>query len=234
MTTTLRPALRQEILRELDNTSFSQHLFDVRMQEGDSLIKITYKPKPEYCFELKELEGAGTGRNAYVTFEAPGQYTLETEEYRHEKIENGRGRIHSWARRIEEDYRAKHVDKDFFEELRQEFEENLTQDHLDEPFSSEEQHSMSDRLDALESKLQQVLEQKEAGQRDINMLHEQIRKLKQSVEILDKRTWFLAAFHRVLDIYKEVKMSTGEVRELMKDVGGMLPAPDDESESESN
>jgi predicted ATP-dependent endonuclease of OLD family len=234
MATTLRPALRNEILRELDQTVFGQHLFDLRIQEGECLIKVTYNPKPEFYFELREFEGPGTGRNAYITNEAPGQYALEAEEYRHEKIENGRGRIHSWARRIEEDYKAQRQEEDLFEALRKEFTEGIDQSNLEGQFTDDEQEKLNIRLEEMEKRLEKVFEEKAATQQQINSMHEQIRKLKQSVEILDKRTWVLAALHRVLDIYKEVKASTGEVRELLNDVGNMLPAPDDESNQESN
>jgi hypothetical protein len=49
------------------------------------------------------------------------------------------------------------------------------------------------------------------------------QKLKDSIEILDKRTWMLAAVNRILNICKEVRAAVGEVKSLTKDIGNLLP-----------
>lgn len=51
----------------------------------------------------------------------------------------------------------------------------------------------------------------------------QIKQLKDSIDILDKRTWVLASANRVLNIFKEVKAAVGEVTAITKDFNNLLP-----------
>ena len=54
-------------------------------------------------------------------------------------------------------------------------------------------------------------------------MKDQIRRLKEGIEILDKRTWFLAAANRIINIFKEVRAAVGEVQALTKDFDNLLP-----------
>jgi hypothetical protein len=222
---TVRPALRNAILRELDNTPFGKDLFDVKLQQEDFLIKITYIPNLRFTFVIKKLAEPVAPRYYFATYEAPGQWMLETEEIMHENFAQARARIHSWARRIEEDYKAAEPEFEALEELRATIFKNFREsDNLEgERFTSSEKEKFDAKLDELQSKLEDLLKDKHAKQDQIDMMKEQIRKLKNGIEILDKRTWSLAAVNRVLNIFKEVRAAVGEVKTLTRDFENLLP-----------
>ena len=222
---TVRPALKQEILRELDNTAFGKSLFDVEIQKNGNLVSVTFIPDPNFRFELSEYKEIVQGRFHYKTFEAPGQWMIEGEEFNHENFQNARSRIHAWASRIEQDYKAAKPEYDDLENLREKIFQELGGENIEghEQFSQEEKQKADERLNDLEEKIGAVLRKRNADQTQINILHDQIRKLKTAIEILDKRTWSLAVANRILNIFKEAKMAVGEVQSLTRDVGNLLP-----------
>ena len=222
---TVRPALKEEILRELDNTVFGKSLFEVRIQQDGNLVGVIFIPNREFKFELSDYKEAVQGRFYYKTFESPGQWMVEGEEFNHENFQNARSRIHAWANRIEQDYKAAKPEYSDLEELREKIFQDLGAENFEEyeQFSPEEKEKADERLNQVEEKIEAILRDRHADQSQINILHDQIRKLKAAIEVLDKRTWSLAVANRILNIFKEAKMAMGEVRSLTKDIGNLLP-----------
>jgi len=229
---TVRPALRNEILRELDNTVFGKDLFELTIQQEDFLVKIDYLPKKQFSYLLKKLDEPVGNRYYFSTIEAPGQWMLEAEEFQHENFANARNRINQWARRIQEDYSAIKPGFEDLEELRRKIISDYDASSYSdgEQFTSQEKMEQDSRLDEIEKKLESFYKDKEADRNQINIMKDQIRKLKEAIDVLDKRTWMLAAANRILNIFKEVKTAVNEVQELTQDIGNLLPdLPDQKS-----
>ena len=228
---TVRPALRTEILRELDDTPFGKDLFDIEIQKDDALVRVTFIPKTQFSFSLKELKESVGNRYFFATFEAPGQWMLEIEEFQHENFAQARGRIRQWARRIEDDYVAEKPNFEGLEELRKKIVDEFDASKIPEGerFTDEEKEAQDHRLDELQEKIEKLYKDKHAERGQINLMKDQIKKLKESIDILDKRTWVLAAANRILNICKEVRAAVGEVKALTKDFDNLL-LPDLSSE----
>lgn len=222
---TVRPAARTEILRELDNTAFGRDLFEIKIQDEDLLIQVTFLPKRQFSYCLKELKEPIGNRYYFVTFEAPGQWMLETEEFQHENFANARARVHQWSRRIEDDYVATKPGFEELEQLRSRMMDGFDASAIPEGdrFTKEEIEDQDHRLDEIEEKIEAIYKEKNADRQQINMMKDQIRRLKDAIEILDKRTWMLAAANRILNIFKEVRTAVGEVQALTKDFDNLLP-----------
>lgn len=233
---TIRPAVIEQINNQLDQTVFSKHLFDMAVNQDDFIIKITFNGSNDYEFLLKEHSKPKQGRYRFLTIESPGDIALETEFFDHENLNNARSRIHSWAHRIEEDFRLMAPNDSDLEALRQEFMNQFSGSSDDRShFSPEEQNTVFSKLKDLEEKLEEFYKEKEATNQQLNILHQQIEILKKGVGILDKRTWLSAACNRVLDIYKEVKAAKKEVSGLLGDMENLLPGPTEtQNESESD
>jgi hypothetical protein len=75
----------------------------------------------------------------------------------------------------------------------------------------------------LQEKLEELFKDRHAKQKQINMMKEQIQKLKEGIKVLDKRTWALAAANRVINIFKEVRAAVGEIKEITRDFNNLLP-----------
>jgi len=228
---TIRLAIIEQMKKQFDQTVFSRHMFDVNINEPDTVLKIEFQGNQNYKFILKELSTPRQNRFKFITIESPGQIANETEEFEHENINNAQSRAYQWANRIEEDYRMTIPDDAELEDFRREFFEKFKSNNIDDShFSNEEQDKVNKRMDELESKLEEFYKEKEATHQQLNVMHQQIQILKKSVEILDKRTWLSAACNRIFDIYKEVKAAKNEVSGLLGDMSKMLP---DMSENET-
>jgi hypothetical protein len=57
----VRPALRNEILRDLDNTAFGKDSFEVKIQEQDFLSQIAYRPRRHFTFYYQNTAWEGHG-----------------------------------------------------------------------------------------------------------------------------------------------------------------------------
>lgn len=232
---TIRPSVKEQILRELDNTPFGKDLFEVKIQEEDYLISVTYLPKKNFNFVLKELTESKNVRNKFLTLEAPGDWTLEQEEFEHEHFQPGRNRIIHWARRIEEDYKASLSRPENYETIRSQLFEGFDKKSIPEGerFSNEEKEKMDHRLSDLQDKMEKLYNKENATNHQLGLMRQQIRRLKDSIEILDKRTWILAAANRVLNIYKEVRAAVNEVKVLTSEIDNLLPDLSNGNESTS-
>lgn len=222
---TIRPALLTEILRELDNTAFGKDLFEIKIQDEDFLIQVTFLPKRQFSYCLKELKEPVGNRYYFVTFEAPGEWMLETEEFQHENFATARGRIHQWSRRIEDDYVASKPGFEELEQLRNKMMVGFDAAAIPEgdQFTEKEKEDQDHRLDEIEEKIEAFYKEKKADQQQVNVMKDQIRRLKDAIKVLDKRTWMLAAANRILNIFKEVRTAVGEVQALTKDFDNLLP-----------
>lgn len=230
---TIRPALKEEILRDLDNTPFGKDLFKIEIQKDDYLLHLSYIPKKGFSFTLKELKEKRANRFNFITIEAPGQWMLEPEEFELENFGQARSRISSWARRIEDDYRASLPGfndlEDFRSQIITEFEKTFKGEGIH--FSKEEKENVESSLETIQEKIEKLYKEKDASKHQINIMKQQISKLKESVDILDKRTWVLAAANRVINIFKEVKSAVGEVKTITKDFNNLLPSSTENNES---
>ena len=221
---TIRLAVIEQMKKQFDRTIFSRHMFDVKVDERDAILKIEFQGGRDYKFILQELSSIRQNRYKFMTIESPGQIANEPEEFFHENLGNANSRVYQWANRIEEDYQMAVPEDSELESFRKEIFEKLKVNNSDDSyFSDSERTRVSGRMDDLERKMESFYEEKKATQQQIDAMREQIRILKQSVEILDKRTWVSAAFNRVFDIYKEVKAAKQEVSALLGDISMLLP-----------
>ncbi len=229
---TLRPSLRDEILRELDNTSFGKDLFDLKFHEDGFLICVNFIPNENFSFKTKEIENSRNPREQYLSLESPGQFTLEAEEFKHETFGNSRNRILSWAHRIEADIKASNPIDSSYDEIRDQILSQFKQYESDGNihFTKEEKDTIHESLNELKSKMEALYKEKDATQHQLNLMKQQITKLTESIEILDKRTWVLAAANRVINIFKEVKAAVGEVKTITNDISKLIPQNTDESD----
>jgi hypothetical protein len=221
---TIRLAVIEQMKKQFDQTVFSRHMFNVKVDEPDTVLKIEFQGNQGYEFILKELSSPRQNRFKFITIESPGQIANEIEEFEHENINSAQSRAHQWANRIEEDYRMTIPEDAELEDFRREFFEKFKSSDIDDShFSNEEQDKVSKRMDELETKLEGFYKEKDATRQQLNAMHQQIQILKRSIEILDKRTWLSAACNRIFDIYKEVKAAKNEVSGLMGDMSKLLP-----------
>lgn len=229
---TVRPALKAEIERDLDNTAFGKDLFNIQIQKEDFLIKIVYIVKNNFSFCIKDLKEPIANRYHFITQESPGQWMLETEEFQHENFQNARSRVQQWCKRIEDDYIATKPGFEELESIRKRIIEEFDASSITEgeQFSEQEKLERDHRLDEIEEKLENVYREKNADRQQINLMKQQISKLKEAIEVLDKRTWMLAAANRILNIFKEVRTAVGEVQALTRDFDNLLPDLSSESE----
>lgn len=161
-TFTVRPAVRQEISRELANTPFGKDLFSIKLQHGEYLISVVFTPKPNFFFCLKELPEIVNARFYFETIEAPGLWKLEKEEFQHEGFAQARGRLAQWAGRIQSDYVAQKNDFEGLERLREhifaEFEK--TDIPEGERFTPEEKQAQERKVEELEQKIEALYREK--------------------------------------------------------------------------
>lgn len=221
---TLRPALKEEILQTLDNTSFGKDLFNVNLQNADYLIQVIFIPNGNFIFTIKEIQDPKTNKY-FNSFESPGDWKLEEEIFEHEQFIHAKNRIHTWANRIEQDYKANLPNYSGLEELRQKILNDFATigNQKEIHFSDEDKEGITKKLNDLENKIETLFNEKEATRHQINLMKQQISRLKESVKVLDKRTWLLAAANRIINIFKEVKAAVNEVTAITKDFQTLLP-----------
>ena len=220
----LRPSLREDILRDLDNNHFGKGIFNLRFQEEDFLIYVEFLPNRKFSLKLIDSTDKSNPKENYTTIESPGQWILEPEEFCYENFGQAKSRIASWAHRIEADFKASKPDDGTYQDLREQILSQFKKYEAREGeyFSEKEKIDVHATLEELKKKIESLYKEKEATNQQLNLMRQQINKLNEGIEILDKRTWLMAAANRVINIFKEVKAAVGEVNILTNDINKLL------------
>ncbi|GLX80501.1 hypothetical protein tinsulaeT_38410 [Thalassotalea insulae] len=221
---TIRLAVIERMKKNFDQTAFSRHMFDFSINQKDHILQVTFLGNEKFQFTIKEVSPPKQNRFKFVTIESPGDVSNEVEQFDHETLNNAQSRAHSWAVRIEEDYRIAAPEDNELENFRTEFFASF--DHsktADEHFTEDEKSVVTKKMKEFEKKLATLYEERHANHQQMNEMRRQIEMLKKSVEILDKRTWLSAACNRVFDIVKEVKGAKKEISNLLGDMSNLLP-----------
>lgn len=230
---TIRLAVIERMKTNFDHTVFSKHMFDFSINQKDHILKVTFLGNDKFQFTIKELIPPKQNRFKFVSIESPGDVSNETEQFDHETLNNAQSRAHSWAVRIEEDYKIAAPEDNELENFRTEFFASFEGNtNATGHFTEEEKSSVNTRMQEFEKKLEILFEERHANHQQMNEMRRQIEMLKKSVNILDKRTWLSAACNRVFDIVKEVKGAKKEISNLLGDMSNLLP--DNSSTTEEN
>lgn len=228
--TKIRLTTIENIKIKLDNTIFSRYLFDLSVNKKDYILRIQFKGKYEYSLLIKDkIKNKKNENNRFVIIQSPGELITEVEKSETYSIKNAIESIEEWVERIEEDYILE-APKEELDELRKKIFDHIDKSNIDDSyFSDKEQIKVNEKINNLEEKITILYKEKEATKKQVDAMHKQMKILKMSIEILDKRTWFSAAYNRVFDIYKEVKGAKNEVSDLLDDMQNLLPSNSNEN-----
>ena len=221
---TLRPATITKIQTILENSYFTLHSFDFKIDDtGEPLFAVIFRPNPEFKFSASKLP-PGTSLypsgqksdNGFVTIENPGTDFLEAEIVERKDFNSCVRAIDSWIQRILQDYRAINPVYQELDALRKAFEENISSKNVSdkEYFSTAEAEALKRKLDDLTGKFEEFKTQKSITDKELNEIKTEIEKMKNDVGIIPKNIWYRAAGNKILKFIGSF-VSSKEGRDLL-------------------
>ncbi len=225
----LRKSIQKEIIQRLENGAFPLSSYQIEFGELDSdMVRITFRPYPEYCFRILEKDFATATRAMDVfsgnppepdirlcTVEAPHKFK-NSELSKHRSIESCLEVITEWIKAVDEELDAdtfiseKKIDDIFDSELIEQIDEIP---HA-ERFTTQDVIDMERKLSEVEAKLKQQIKENEANQEKIDDLEQLIQELKGNLKRYPKKTWYTIALDR-LQNFTRTKLKSETVKSLL-------------------
>jgi len=232
MSITVRPGIKNLIGSTLDNTQFSRHMFEVKIQAGDELISVTYLAEPHYSFIVTNGVDPKNVRNKFRCVQTPGSWSLESEESFMEQFTHFPGQLSGWCARIYEDYKAVNPLCDEIDKMREEFNRSFSEHSKDSGvhFSEDEKEKLLTSINLLAAKIEKLYEEKDETRGLVNVLKAEVNKLKDNLRVLDKRTWRLDTVNKIFDLFAKAKIAKKKFLELTGDVSYLLDKPESSDE----
>lgn len=225
-----------KIGEELETENFCKADFEITESEKKgSIIKITFKAKPEYYFEIIETtirkkridrspfstisgltQEYEEEENATLTIESPGNYKV-IESHQASDLDSAIDRIEYWTINIRDELIAPDQDKE------NDIEDNLAWlqnqvdkeiENPDEKFSDDEITHLNKKLDNLKNRIEE-LETKLGGDESINIAaQETIQKTKDDLNFYPKGIWYKTAGNKLINLMKSI-IKTQEGRQVI-------------------
>lgn len=223
------PKLRQTIISQiysaLENSDFSPRDFKVDLEVSESLAHIVFLPKPKYEFSIAEKDFAA--RSVFditrqtppdirlVTIESPGEYKIKDTKQQ-DSIEQCISRIANWCENIVQDLAARVPVAEELDEFEIEIERRINESagDADEKFSEPEMVALSKKLDGLAAKFEELERAKTITENELAEIKAELQKMKGTLPVYPKSTWYKTAGHKFLDVTKRI-LKTKEGRELL-------------------
>ncbi|WP_138435350.1 hypothetical protein [Marinobacter shengliensis] len=232
----LKNSVINRIKTELESGDFCKEDFEIlESEQKDSIIKIIFKPKKEYYFEIFEttikrkrvdrsplanLSGLNheyeEEENATLTIESPGNYKV-VESNQVSNLDAAINRIESWTTNIREEITQTSLNKKMeIEEDLSWFQERVDKDieNPEDNFTEEEAHRIHDKLETLRKRIEE-LETKIGCDESIKIAAEEtIQKTKDDLKIYPKGIWYKTAGNKLLNLMKSI-VKTQEGRQVL-------------------
>lgn len=183
----------EDILNKYTNNRADDFVVEQTRDGNMDLLTVRFQFEPKFTFEARFIGKIAADHYDISASECPGEFS-ESEHTSYPRKNQLLTAIGHWAQRIQTELRAIPIYREVeahakeIEALLQRF-ENVS----DEYFSHEEAEKLRDKLDELEEKMRQNLEQSAGEKKDIERriaaIHADIEALKQSADALKKRGW---------------------------------------------
>lgn len=222
----LRPSMRTEIINILDQSYFTSSAFDVDIPTsgGPAALIITFRLHKAWEFIISENPdpgGSPDGRyrypdTEYITMEAPGAVTVDSQIYGYHDIGVAISVIPSWLKRVEEDFRSQNPVMDEFDRLRDEILAEV-ENHIadkDQHFSREEINALSEQLNQLKARMEEMALRVEVSEETLEKALTEIDQLKSDLESFPRGAWYKVAGTKLVTAMKRVA-KTKEAREFV-------------------
>jgi Hemerythrin HHE cation binding domain len=210
----IRQSVQKAIIDTLDSSRFTAADFRLDFPDAEeTYLKITFKPHPEFAFELMFSSYA----NTFSLRECPSVFHFVAIEsgYDVEKLTKS---ISSWAARIHDELRAMMPIYDDFEELRLELEKKL-EEHVNDAnahFTEEEAAQIREKIADFDKVLAQYAETHAELNKQIAALRRDIARANETIEAFSKSVWYKTSFNKVANGLKALGKSK-EIRQLAVD-----------------
>jgi hypothetical protein len=213
----LREGLKKEILDSINNSCFSLMDFNIEFpisnNEGSDLLKIRFTHNSEYLFYLRYYSHSAN----YSIIESPGQIQ-KSETQRLDNLKELPDKIMDWCERIKIDLKAKlnPIYTDELNKLKLEFETEINKfinkiPNKKDFFSSEEAEIYKEKVDSLIHRMNEIAEQLNINKEEILKANEEIEKVKQTIDILNKESWVKSGGSKIINTLGNLfKSNTGK------------------------
>ncbi len=212
----LRATSRQQILNTIEQSYFGSSNFIIKFSEGNpTIFSISFIPNQRFSFEFQTLNRTYAPSHKYITVEAPGDRFLTPDKYQFDDVDESFLRLSRWLERVKEEIVTSNPFAKEIAELRDQLEAKISEldTDLEGFFTATEASAMSERLDELSRKLNELQNKNEKLELDLDHLNQVIIDLSSAASVLNKGTWYRMASGRLLSGLKSLAKSK-EAREL--------------------
>lgn len=150
-----------------------------------------------------------------TTIESPGDYKVRDSEW-HGSIDQCISRITKWCKNIKEDLAARPIVQEDLSDWETEIERRISETAGDsqERFSDSEANVLSQKLDGLVSKFEELERARTITEKELAEVRAELQKMKGTLSLYPKSTWYKTAGHKLLDVTKRV-LKTKEGRDFL-------------------
>ncbi len=194
----------------LDRSYFTKDSFTISNRPlSDPFLIISFIPMPQFRFLVSSV---GMGTDDYRTDEVPGFHIATGESTQRKGFSNVLQAIQSWVERIREDLRTGKQGNDEVEHILNEFRQKILSHTFEgeEEFTEREIAELRERLDALQTIIEQQSEKLEASDKQIKEFKKEIEDIKKDLEAFPKSVWYKVSGNKLLkSVGKFVKSKEG-------------------------
>lgn len=218
----LRTTVVSSILLNLETGNFCKEDFLVSFPEKSSnLAEIKFRANPTFTFTIAEtysnpLGAIQGGPKKLVSHESPGEYkNLQSKE--HESIDSCINNIYGWTQRIQEELIAQSkitVDPEI-DEIIENFHQKIDERVKDQEsfFSSSEQAEILEKLNALQSRVEELESKYNFSAQGTAQIKSAIEKTQKDLPYYPKGIWYKTATSKIVSALKTA-IKTKEVRDF--------------------
>ena len=239
----LKNSVITRIQENLETENFCKDDFELTLPDSrGALIRITFKPYPEYNLEIFESTKRVTKKDTsmfavlsdssyeieediILTIERPGDYKI-TESNQFSNLEAALDRLRAWTNNIRQELiqNTSSQNDDFFEEELRFFQEKVEVE-IDNPlerFNDSEIEDLTDKLENLKKRIEQLESQIGEDGELAPEAERTIEKTKADLKIYPRGIWYKTAGNKLLNLMKSI-MKTQEGRQLIAEtIRGLL------------
>ncbi len=208
----LRAVTRQRLLQVVEDSFFGAQNFDVVFRtEGRAIVEIQFLPQRQFQFLVSPPNDHGR----YKVVEAPGHKFTTPESQFTSDFDVVLEWLDQWMVRVREEVVASNPFARELSTFRQQVEARLEGmgDELNTFFTNEEAADLDVKLQAFAKKIDDLVKDNEELSEAVSNLRNTVADLQESMQVVDKGTWYRMSAGRMLSALKAV-MTSKEARTL--------------------
>lgn len=208
----LRAVTRQQVLQIIEDSFFGAQNFDVQFYSaGPTIVAVHFLPEGQFHFAIGRPDSDGD----YKVIEAPGQKFTTPQSYFECDFDKVLVMLKDWTVRVREEVVSSNPFARELSAFRAQVESRLTEigDDLGTFFTNAEAGELQARLDDFAARIDELVARNSELEVAVAGLRSTVLDLKESLQVVDKGTWYRMSAGRMLSGLKAI-VTSKEARTL--------------------